>query len=122
MRLTHGGSSSWAGRAVGLDHVLGELSLFAAGAYRELELDALLGRATVHVVWRERRLDGRIGEIVSLLALHRPATGIVTDGLVYPLRGETLAPGSTRGLSNVFAASHATIALESGVLLVVRPG
>jgi thiamine pyrophosphokinase len=105
-----------------LDHVLGELSLFAAGAYRDLELDALLGRATVQVVWRERGLGGRIGEIVSLLAMHGPATGIVTEGLVYPLRGETLAPGSTRGLSNVFAASRASVSLDGGVLLVVRPG
>jgi thiamine pyrophosphokinase len=47
---------------------------------------------------------------------------VVTDGLVYPLHGETLAPGSTRGVSNVFAATEARVALTSGVLLVVRPG
>lgn len=105
-----------------LDHVLGELSLFASRAYRGVELDALLGPATVHVVRTERRLTGRVGELVSLLALHGPASGIVTGGLAYPLQSETLAPGSTRGLSNVFATSEARISLESGVLLAVRPG
>jgi thiamine pyrophosphokinase len=40
---------------------------------------------------------------------------------VYPLRSETLEPGSSRGLSNVFAAPEARIGLERGVLLVVRP-
>ncbi len=104
-----------------LDHVLGELLLFAAAAYRDVELDALLGGATVHVVRDERRLAGRVGELVSLLAVHGPAAGVVTEGLAYPLRGETLEPGSTRGISNVFAASHVRVAVGSGVLLAVRP-
>ena len=105
-----------------LDHLLGELSLLAADAYRDVEIDALLGRATMHVVRRERVFAGRIGEVVSLLAMHGPADGVVTEGLVYPLHGETLPPGSTRGLSNVFAAPRANIALSGGVLLAVRPG
>jgi thiamine pyrophosphokinase len=41
---------------------------------------------------------------------------------VYPLRGETLDAGSTRGVSNVFADANASVALERGVLLAVRPG
>jgi thiamine pyrophosphokinase len=32
-----------------------------------------------------------------------------------------LEPGSSRGVSNVFAAEAARISLERGVLLVVRP-
>jgi thiamine pyrophosphokinase len=105
-----------------LDHVLGELSLLAADAYRDVELDALLGRATVHVVRDQRRLAGRVGELISLLALHGPARGVVTEGLAYALHGETLVPGSTRGMSNEFAAPQALVTLESGVLLAVRPG
>jgi thiamine pyrophosphokinase len=100
------------GTAGRLDHLLGELSL----------LGAELGPATVHVVHDERLLSGRAGELVSLFALHGPAHGVVTDGLVYPLHGETLVPGSTRGVSNVFAATEASVALTSGVLLLVRPG
>ena len=47
--------------------------------------------------------------------------GIVTEGLAYPLRGETLVPGSSRGLSNVFTDPEARITLDSGVLLALRP-
>jgi thiamine pyrophosphokinase len=104
-----------------LDHVLGVLSLLAADAYRDVELDALLGRATVHVVRRERRLAGRVGGLISLLALHGPARGVLTEGLAYALNGETLMPGSTLGMSNEFASPQAHIAVESGVLLAVRP-
>jgi thiamine pyrophosphokinase len=70
----------------------------------------------------ERVLEGRPGELLSLLPLHGPAEGVVTEGLSYPLRRETLAPGSGRGVSNAFAAPRARIALERGVLLAVRPG
>src|SRR5665213_2335935 len=104
-----------------LDHLFGELLLFAADAYAGVEVDAQLGIASIHVVRRERLLAGEMGELVSLFAVHGAATGVVTEGLVYPLRSETLEPGSSRGLSNLFAASEARVSLERGVLLAVRP-
>jgi thiamine pyrophosphokinase len=104
-----------------LDHLFGQLLLLGAEAYGEMEIDAQFGSATVHVVRGERVLTGVPGEVVSLFALHGPAHGIVTEGLVYPLQGETLAPGSTRGVSNVFAEPEARIVVGSGVVMVVRP-
>jgi thiamine pyrophosphokinase len=110
------------GGAVGrLDHLLGEFLLLAADVYAGVEVDAQLGSAAVHVVRGERVLVGEPGELISLFAVHGPAIGVVTDGLVYPLRGETVASGSSRGLSNVFAASLARVSVEQGVLLAVRP-
>ena len=104
-----------------LDHVLGTLLLIAADAYAGVELDARLGEAIVHVVRDERTLSGTPGELVSLFAPHGPATGVTTSGLVYPLRDETLAVGTSRGCSNVFAEHEARISLTGGVLLAVRP-
>jgi thiamine pyrophosphokinase len=104
-----------------LDHLLGGLLLLAADAYAEVEVDAQFGGAAVHVVRGERLLAGELGELVSLFAVHGPASGVVTEGLMYPLRGERLEPGSTRGLSNVFAASEARVRVERGVVLAVRP-
>jgi thiamine pyrophosphokinase len=103
-----------------VDHLFGELLLLAADAFASVQVDAELGSAAVHVIRGERVLAGVPGELVSLFAVHGEATGIVTDGLVYPLRGETLEPGSTRGLSNVFAAAAARVCLERGVLLAIR--
>lgn len=104
-----------------LDHLLGGLLLLAADAYAGVQVDAQLGAAAVHIVRRERVLAGEPGELISLFAVHGPAVGVVTEGLVYPLRGETLVPGSSRGLSNVFEVGEARIAVEHGVLLAVRP-
>jgi len=105
-----------------LDHLFGELLLLGAEDYADVEIDALLGASTIHVVRRERSLVGVPGELVSLQALHGPAIGVTTEGLVYPLCGETLPPGSSRGVSNVFAAEEARIGLERGVVLAIRPG
>lgn len=105
-----------------LDHLVAGLLLLGSERYAGVLLDALLGPAAIHVVRGERELAGRPGELVSLVALNGPAEGVTTDGLAYPLRRETLAPGSSRGVSNVFAAPVARVALERGVLLAVRPG
>jgi thiamine pyrophosphokinase len=105
-----------------LDHLLSMFLVLASPRYEGVELDAQIGRATVHVVRDERTLTGAEGELVSLFALHGPAEGVRTEGLAYPLAGETLQPGSSRGVSNVFAEEKARISLEYGILLAVRPG
>lgn len=105
-----------------LDHLFAGLLLLGAERYARFEIDALLGPATAHVVRGERWIEGEPGELVSLLALHGPAEGVTTEGLAYPLRCETLPPGSSRGVSNVFAATEARVAIARGVLVAVRPG
>jgi thiamine pyrophosphokinase len=75
----------------------------------------------VHVVRTERRFQGEAGELLSLLAFGGPAEGVVTEGLAYPLHGERLEPGSSRGISNVFAQPDARVAVDRGTLLAIRP-
>ena len=53
--------------------------------------------------------------------MHGPAEGVRTEGLLYPLHGETLTIGTTRGVSNVLVAAEALVELTAGVALVVRP-
>ena len=105
-----------------LDHLLASLLLLGSDRYAGTKLDAYFGLVRVHVVRRECELVGEPGELVSLLALGGPAEGVRTQGLEYPLRGETLEPGSTRGVSNVFTANQARVSVGRGVVLAIRPG
>jgi thiamine pyrophosphokinase len=105
-----------------LDHLLASVLGLASELLSAVDVDAVLGVARVHVVRGERTLTGDEGELVSLLAVGGPAEGVTTEGLRYPLDDETLVPGSSRGVSNVFAAPTARIAVRSGVLLAIRPG
>lgn len=104
-----------------LDHLLGSLLLLASPAYAGVQVDAQLGRAAVHVVRGERTLTGEPGEMLSLFALHGPAAGVTTSGLRYPLNGETLEPGSSRGTSNELVERDARVTVDDGVILVLRP-
>jgi thiamine pyrophosphokinase len=54
---------------------------------------------------------------VSLLPLGRPVQGVTTQGLKYPLDGDTLWPDKTRGISNELAGERAVVKIESGQLL-----
>ena len=104
-----------------LDHLAASLLLLGADRYAELELDALVGDALVHVVRSARTLRGTPGELLTLLPLGGAAEGVTTSGLEYPLDGETLGPGSTRGVSNVFTSAEARVTLVEGILLAIRP-
>jgi thiamine pyrophosphokinase len=111
-----------AGTGGRLDHELSLWLLLGSERYRGAQVDALVGPASVHVVRGSRTLEGAPGELVTLLAVGGDAEGVRTEGLAYPLRGETLEAGSTRGVSNVFESESAYVAVERGTLLAIRPG
>jgi thiamine pyrophosphokinase len=104
-----------------LDHLLATLLLLGSHRYEAVAIDAEVGEARVHVIRAERALEGAVGETLSLLALHGPAEGVSTEGLLYPLRAETLEPGSSRGVSNVFVERSARVRVERGVVIALRP-
>ncbi len=74
----------------------------------------------MEAVGRRLVLDARRGDLISLVPLGGPVTGIHTQGLEYALRGETLRPGTTRGISNVVRRSDATVRARTGTLIAVR--
>ena len=111
-----------ASRGGRLDHELATLLLLGADRYSTAEIDASIGDAHVHVVRSRRTIRGKPGELITLLAVNGPAVGVTTEGLAYPLRRETLDPGSSRGVSNVFESEEARISVDDGVLLAIRPG
>jgi thiamine pyrophosphokinase len=105
-----------------LDHLLASMLLLGADRFADVELDALIGGAQVHVVRGSREIDGTPGELLTLVAVGGPARGVTTEGLAYPLSGEMLAAGSSRGVSNAFDAPSARVTVADGVLLAIRPG
>ena len=60
------------------------------------------------------------GSLVSLLPLTTTVDGIVTEGLQYPLRDESLSVGFARGVSNLITKELARVSLKNGMLLVVQ--
>lgn len=104
------------------DHALAVALSISAPGRSALWVEAWIGRTHLWVVRDEVALAGVPGELLSLLPAHGPATGVTTSGLLYPLDDEDLAAGTSRGVSNEWAAEVATVRVRSGVLLAVAPG
>ena len=108
-----------------LDHLLANMLLLASPKFAASQINARDGRACVAVVHGgapPTLLTGAVGELLTLLPVGGVAAGITTSGLRYPLNGESLAPGTSRGVSNVIDTLPATVQLDEGVLLAVLPG
>lgn len=114
---------------VRLDHAISNLALLQhpalegrdARLYDEAgaRLSLLVGPDR-HGLPGARALAGRIGDLVSLVPLGESARNVETDGLNYPLNGETLVLGRARGLSNVRTAPTARVSVGSGRILVIE--
>ena len=106
-----------------LDHSIGAIMALADPALGDVHVEAWWG--TAHIVAlrgpRSCRIEGRVGDTISLLPVGGPAAGLTVRGVQYPLDGETLHPTASRGVSNVFTESIAHIEIGDGALLVVRP-
>ncbi len=104
-----------------LDHALANILLLARdynGTKPPIRL--LAPGYELCVAGHRLTLIGSPGDLVTLIPISAQVTDISTDDLEYPLRGESLARGSSRGVSNVMTLSEATISRGEGILLVVH--
>lgn len=105
-----------------LDHALANAMLVADPAYRDVAVRAIRGTTQVRALHApgELGITAPAGTTLTLLPVSGDAGGIRTRGLRYPLDGETLRFGRSRGLSNVVASLPSAVSLESGTLLVIE--
>ena len=66
------------------------------------------------------QLGGAEGDLVSLVPWGIEVEGVRTSGLKWPLRGETLYPEKTRGISNEMLNEAASVDVASGLLLIIH--
>ena len=56
----------------------------------------------------------------TIIPLKEPARQIVTSGLAYSLKAETLWPEKSRGISNLMTGVHAVVDIGEGQLLCIH--
>lgn len=102
------------------DQTLGNLSLLTDTRLAALDIRLDDGVEEVFFVRERCQVIGEPGDLVSLLPWFGDVTGVRTEGLRWPLHGETLYPHKTRGISNELLGGTAGIDITSGLLLVVH--
>ncbi len=68
----------------------------------------------------QAKVEGRSGDIVSLIPWQGEVTGVFTENLRWHLHHETLYPEKTRGISNEMTTDIATVQIRSGLLLIIH--
>jgi thiamine pyrophosphokinase len=106
------------------DQTLANLLLPAASTLHGTRITLLDGDQEIRLLDARQspaalELRGEPGDTVSLIPLAGDAAGLRTVGLEYPLEGETLAFGATRGVSNSLINQEASITLRQGLLACI---
>jgi thiamine pyrophosphokinase len=78
------------------------------------------GVEEIFFVMHQAHIEGRSGDVVSLIPWGVPVHGVWTQNLRWPLNGETLHPDHTLGISNEMTSNTAEVKAEAGQLLVVH--
>ena len=103
-----------------LDQELANIMLLLLPELDNISVRIVDERQEMFVTRTEATITGQPGDIVSLIPWGGDVMGIITEGLMYPLRDEPLLAGPARGISNVMMGQVARVTLRSGALLVIH--
>ncbi len=103
-----------------IDQTLANTGLILLFADQGITVEFDDGQDHVFLIQNRHLIIGNEGDIVSLIPLCAPVTGITTDGLKYPLSNENLFPEKTRGISNEMIGNAAEIRISTGKLLCIH--
>ncbi len=102
------------------DHSFANISLLLYAAKKGINLKIVHENSCLFIINGKTEISGNFGDIFSLFAIGGDACGITTEGLMYPLYGETLYADNPRGVSNELNGNSACVSLESGYLLAIH--
>ncbi len=103
-----------------LDHLVGNILLLMAPWLRGTDVRLVDDSHEVFLAHGDASVQGEPGDQVSLSALTAEVEDVRTEGLLYPLLGETLVRHSTRSISNELTAAQARVKHGTGTLLVIH--
>ncbi len=98
------------------DHTMSNFSILMK-YHRKLSLQFFDERCTAEIAHKKIRFKAEIGQQISVLPMGR-CTGIITQGLKFPLKNETLELGVREGTSNEAVKNIITITMKTGSLLL----
>jgi len=103
-----------------LDHLVGNLLLLTSEWLIGHRVRLTDDRHEAFLAHGAAQLVGVAGDTVSRLPLSSEVKDVRTEGLLYPLRGETLRRSALRGVSNSMTKDRARVTHGSGVLLIIH--
>ncbi len=103
-----------------LDQTLANLYLLELPSLENVDVRLDDGREEIFIIRDRIEIEGQPGDTVSLLAMEGCSRGILTGGLRYPLKEETLCQNRSRGISNEMLTNTASVQVRTGRLLCIH--
>ncbi len=103
-----------------LDHLLTNILFLSNLVKKEVEVMIIEGKQEIRVTTDSLRLEGKVGDLVSLIPLKGDVRQVTTKGLQFKLTNQDLLFGYSFGLSDVLTHETAEINIKKGLLLVIH--
>ena len=103
-----------------LDQTLANITLLSNPRLANFDIRLDDGVEEIFLCRDQAQVQGRSGDLVSLIPWQGTVSDIQTQNLKYPLYHETLYPDRTRGVSNEMLGDSASVSIGAGLLLVVH--
>ncbi len=102
------------------DHELANIMLLIYAEEKGVNLTLVDDNTEIFLVKGRRMVNGKKGDILSLVPVEQEAVGVTLSGLKYPLLEKNLKIGHTIGISNEFLADQAEINIKKGTLVAIK--
>jgi len=103
-----------------IDQTLANLALLSDIRLSTFDVRLDDGLEEIFICRDQVQVQGRSGDIVSLIPWQGAVSNIQTKNLRWPLQKETLYSDKTRGISNEMTDNTASISIGLGLLLVIH--
>ncbi|HXD10118.1 MAG TPA: thiamine diphosphokinase [Anaerolineales bacterium] len=103
-----------------LDQTFGNIALLTDPRLSTVDVRLDDGVEEIFFCRDQAEIQGRSGDIVSLIPWGNPVHDVQTQELKWPLIRETLYPEKTRGISNEMLGEKAAVHISAGILLVIH--
>jgi len=101
-----------------IDHTINNFSILKK-YYKKCSIRFIDDEFEVFMINKKTEFDYKRGEIISIMGFPK-ADGIVTEGLQYPLKNESLEIGKREGALNRAISDKIKISLKKGELLIFK--
>ena len=104
-----------------IDHIIANIFLLLKVVEAGIKIKIIDEFNEIVLIQNFGKIKGNIGDTVSLIPLTETVTGIQLTGLKYIPKDGKLKMNDTLGISNILTKKVATIQINNGKLLVIKP-
>ncbi|KON29237.1 hypothetical protein AC477_06160 [miscellaneous Crenarchaeota group-1 archaeon SG8-32-1] len=104
-----------------LDHILANIFLLMKVVEAGISIKIVDEFQEIILICKSRKIEGNVGDVISLIPLTPTVSGLKSSGLKYSPKNGILKMADTLGISNVLTKKSATITINNGKLLIIKP-